>query len=231
MIQYPDISRGVFLARPNRFLARVALPGGEALCHVRNTGRCRELLQPGAAVWCQRHDDPKRKTKWTLITVEKDGHLFNLDAQAPNRLAYSWVAAGGLGETPADLRRERTFGDSRFDLAFTLGGRPGFLEVKGVTLAQNGVARFPDALTARGAKHLRGLCRAAAAGYGAWVLFLCQMGGVARVEPNEPADPAFAAALREAAAAGVKILALSCAVTPETVAVAGPVPVSLRYTT
>ncbi|MCI8524959.1 MAG: DNA/RNA nuclease SfsA [Oscillospiraceae bacterium] len=224
---YPKVHPGVFLARPNRFLARVEIGGRETLCHVKNTGRCRELLIPGAAVWCQAHHDPRRKTGWSLITVQKGAALFNLDSQVPNRLAAQWVQDGGLGAKPENLRREQTWGDSRFDLAFTLRDTPCLLEVKGVTLEEHGTARFPDAPTARGARHLRGLAAAVAAGLEAYVLFVCQMAGVRQVEPNRRADPVFAQALQDAAEAGVHILAVDCAVTPDAIQAAGPVPVVL----
>ncbi len=228
MIVYPETHQGVFLARPNRFLARVLLEGEEQLCHVRNTGRCRELLIPGTPVWCCRHQDPGRKTQWSLITVQKGERLVNLDSQVPNRLAAQWVREGGLGTTPAGLQAERTFGDSRFDLAFQLEGRRCFLEVKGVTLERDGTACFPDAPTARGAKHLRGLKQAAQMGYGAYVLFVCQMGGITRLEPNWDADPLFSGELSCAAAAGVNVLAVECSVERDAIAVTGRVPVRLR---
>ena len=226
MIVYPNTVRGQFLARPNRFLARVLLDGREVLCHVKNTGRCRELLVPGAEVWCQHHDDPKRRTAWSLITVRKGTRLVNLDSQVSNRLAAQWLAGGGLGAV-ADIRPEQRCGDARLDLRFCRGGRSCWMEVKGVTLEQDGVARFPDAPTERGVRHLEVLRRIAGTGDGAYALFVCQMDGIARVEPNWATHPAFGEALRRAEAAGVTLLALQCAVTADTIDVAGPVPVVL----
>lgn len=227
MIQYPNVHRGVFLRRPNRFLARVTVDGREVVAHVKNTGRCRELLVPGAAVWCRYHDDPKRKTQWTLLTVEKNGVLFNIDSQVPNRLAGAWIAAGGLGVSVEKQKAEHRYGEARLDWYFESSGQPCLLEVKGVTLEEGGVAQFPDAPTERGVKHLNHLRQAVGEGYGAYVLFVCQMAGISRVEPNMEKDPAFAKALWQAQEAGVKLLAVECDVTPDTITAARPVPVVL----
>ena len=227
MVQYSNMHRGVFLQRPNRFLARVEIAGEEVTAHVKNTGRCRELLVPGAAVWCTYHDDPRRKTQWSLITVCKGDTLFNIDSQIPNRLAGEWMAAGGLGVTVEQAKAEHRYGDARLDWYFETAGRPCLLEVKGVTLEEDGVARFPDAPTERGVKHLQHLRQAAEAGWGAYVLFVCQMAGISRVEPNVAKDPAFARALWQAREAGVQLLAVECDVTPDTIAAARPVPVVL----
>lgn len=221
-----DMIQGIFLARPNRFVARVILEGTEQTVHVKNTGRCRELLVPGARVWCRRASDDRRKTQYDLIAVEKGSRLINMDSQAPNAAAGEWLAGGGLGPVTA-LRREQIWGDSRFDFSFLLEGRQCYLEVKGVTLENDGVCAFPDAPTARGAKHLRGLLRAARQGYGAYVLFVIQMADVRCFRPNDATDPAFAAALREAAAGGVEILAMDCQVTPGGIRLRRPVAVEL----
>ena len=217
---------GVFLARPNRFIAHVEIDGRVEVCHVKNTGRCRELLPAGAQVWCQESDNPARKTKYDLITVKKGERLINMDSQAPNAAAREWLLAGGLGEI-SELRPETVHGDSRFDLSFLKDGRRCFLEVKGVTLENDGVCAFPDAPTERGSKHLRGLTRAAEAGFGAYVLFVVQMENVRYLHPNDATDPAFGKALREAAGAGVQILAMDCRVTPETMLVNNSLPVLL----
>ena len=217
---------GVFLARPNRFIAHVEIDGRVEVCHVKNTGRCRELLPAGAQVWCQESDNPARKTKYDLITVKKGERLINMDSQAPNAAAREWLLAGGLGEI-SELRPETVHGDSRFDFSFDLDGRRCFLEVKGVTLENDGVCAFPDAPTERGSKHLRGLTRAAEAGFGAYVLFVVQMENVRYLHPNDATDPAFGKALREAAGAGVQILAMDCRVTPETMLVNNSLPVLL----
>lgn len=227
MIEYANMVQGRFLERPNRFVARVELCGNIEVCHVKNTGRCRELLRPGVTVWCQHHDDSSRKTAWSLITVQKGERLVNLDSQVPNRAAREYLEQGGLGFLPDRIRPERPFGQSRFDLYYEVGGRKGFLEVKGVTLEEDGVARFPDAPTERGCKHLRELQAAAAQGYEAWVLFVIQMSGVCWFEPNDPRDPAFGAALRQAAHHGVHVRAVTCRVTPDTLEITAPVEVRL----
>lgn len=227
MIRYENMVQGVFLSRPNRFLARVALDGQEQLCHVKNTGRCRELLRPGVTVWCQHHDDPNRKTQWSLITVKKEDRLVNLDSQVPNRLACDYVASGGLGFVPDLVKAEQTFGNSRFDLYYEAGQRRGFVEVKGVTLEENAVARFPDAPTQRGAKHLRELQVAVEQGYEAWVLFILAMADMTRFEPNWPRDPVFAQTLCQAADCGVQIKAVECQVQADTIEIIKPVPVAL----
>lgn len=217
---------GIFLERPNRFIARVEIEGKVETVHVKNTGRCRELLPKGAKVWCQRSDNPARKTGFDLITVEKGKRLINMDSQAPNRAAMEWLRAGGLGELK-DLRAETVHGDSRFDFSFTREGRPCFLEVKGVTLETDGICAFPDAPTERGAKHLRGLLRAAREDCGAYVLFVIQMADVRYLHPNDATDPEFGKALREAAAGGVTVLAVDCTVTEDTMTIGNPVPVML----
>ena len=225
-MRYRPMVSGQFQARPNRFIAHVRIDGAVRVCHVKNTGRCKELLKPGVTVWCQPAADPARKTAYDLICVEKGARLINMDSQAPNAAAREWLAAGGLGPVE-DLRSEVRHGDSRFDFAFTLHGRPCFLEVKGVTLERDGVCAFPDAPTQRGAKHLRGLQQAVAEGYGAYVLFVIQMADVKYLHPNDDTDPEFSKALREAAAAGVTVLAMDCAVTPDSMALRLPVLVKL----
>jgi len=228
MIQYPQMKKGTFRTRPNRFLAHVEIDGKEEVCHVKNTGRCRELLQPGVTVWCQRHDDPKRKTAWSLITVQKGERLVNIDSQIPNKLAYNYVNSGLLGFQPYLVKSEKTYGNSRFDLYYEAEGRKGFVEVKVVTLEEDGVARFPDAPTERGRKHLLELQEAAAHGYEAWVLFVIQMADIVRFEPNWPRDPAFAETLYQVAQNGVKVRAVECAVTPDGLTITKEVPVVLE---
>ena len=225
-MRYNNMVPGLFLARPNRFIAHVEIAGQTEVVHVKNTGRCRELLPAGAEVWCQQSDNPNRKTKYDLITVRKGSRLINMDSQAPNNAAKEWLASGGLGEIE-NLRAETVHGDSRFDFSFTKDGRPCFLEVKGVTLETDGVCAFPDAPTERGAKHLRGLTRAVREGCGGYVLFVIQMADVAYLHPNDATDPAFGAALREAATAGVEVLAVDCAVTEDSMTIGKFVPVKL----
>ena len=223
---YSRMIPGKFLARPNRFIAHVEIDGQTEVVHVKNTGRCRELLPVGAQVWCQESDNPSRKTKYDLITVRKGSRLINMDSQAPNLAAKEWLAAGGLGEIE-NLRAETKHGDSRFDFSFTKDGRQCFLEVKGVTLETDGICAFPDAPTERGAKHLRGLTEAAREGYGAYVLFVIQMADVQYLHPNDATDPEFGKALREAAANGVNVLAVDCDVTVEEMKIRNFVPVVL----
>lgn len=226
-MRYDDMTPGIFLARPNRFIAHVDIGGETQVVHVKNTGRCRELLVPGCRVWCQESRNPARKTKFDLIAVEKGNRLINMDSQAPNAAAKEWLLSGGLGKLE-DLRAETVRGDSRFDFSFTKDGKQCFLEVKGVTLEENGVCAFPDAPTQRGVKHLRGLTALAREGIGAYVLFVIQMADVACLHPNDATDPDFGQALREAAQAGVQVLAMDCTVTPESMTIGKPVQVQLR---
>ena len=214
------------MARPNRFIAHVLIDGVLQICHVKNTGRCRELLPVGAQVWCQESDNPARKTRFDLITVQKGDRLINMDSQAPNAAAWEWLLEGGLGEI-SQLRPETVHGDSRFDFSFVKDGRQCFLEVKGVTLEKDGVCAFPDAPTQRGVKHLRGLVTAAREGYGTYVLFVIQMEDVKYLQPNDATDPEFGAALRQAAAAGVQILAADCCVLPDAMVIGKSVTVVL----
>ena len=217
-MHYDHMVPGVFLSRPNRFIAHVEIDGKVEICHVKNTGRCRELLPEGAKVWCQRADHPNRKTKFDLITVQKGQRLINMDSQAPNIAAKEWLLAGGLGHIE-ELKPEYRHGDSRFDFSFLKDGTRCFLEVKGVTLENDGVCAFPDAPTQRGAKHLQGLARAVAEGFGAYVLFVIQMSDVACLHPNDATDPAFGTALRCAAANGVHVMAVDCEVTEESMTI------------
>lgn len=225
-MEYANMRPGKFLARPNRFIAHIEVDGSVQVCHVKNTGRCKELLIPGCTVWCQESDKPERKTKFDLIAVQKGDRLINMDSQAPNAAAKEWLSGGGLGEIE-NLKAEVFQGDSRFDFAFRKDGTQCFLEVKGVTLETDGVCAFPDAPTQRGVKHLEGLTQLCKAGFGAYVLFVIQMEDVRYLHPNYVTDPAFAKALQEAAAAGVQVLAVDCAVTPNTMVIGNPVEVRL----
>ena len=225
-LKYANMIPGTFLSRPNRFIAHVEIDGREEIVHVKNTGRCRELLPAGARVWCQESDNPSRKTKFDLITVHKGDRLINMDSQAPNAAAREWLLSGGLGPVE-NLRPETRHGDSRFDFSFTQEGKTCFLEVKGVTLETDGVCAFPDAPTERGAKHLRGLTEAVKEGFGGYVLFVIQMSPVKYLHPNDVTDPEFGKALREAAAAGVTVLAVDCTVTEDSMTIRNFVPVRL----
>ena len=225
-MQYSNIVAGRFLTRPNRFIAHVEIEGKETVCHVKNTGRCRELLQAGAEVYCLDAPSPARKTRYDLIAVQKGQRLINMDSQAPNAAVKEWLLEGGLGLLE-NIKPESRHGTSRFDFSFTKDGKPCFLEVKGVTLEHDGVCAFPDAPTARGAKHLRELKELVQEGYGAYVLFVIQMTDVKFLHPNDATDPEFGQALREAAAAGVQILAMDCMVTPDSMALQKEVDVRL----
>ena len=225
-MNYAKIVPGRFLRRLNRFIAHIEIDGKEEICHVKNTGRCRELLPAGAKVFCADMLSPSRKTRYDLIAVQKGDRLINMDSQAPNAAARQWLSAGGLGEIQ-HLKAESRHGDSRFDFSFTKDGIPCFLEVKGVTLEIDGVCAFPDAPTIRGAKHLRELSALARQGYGAYVLFVIQMENVLYLHPNDVTDPTFGKALREAASAGVQILAVDCAVTPDSMTIQNPVEIRL----
>ena len=225
-MQYQNMVQGEFLRRPNRFIAHVRIDGVEQVVHVKNTGRCRELLPEGAQVWCEHFNSQTRKTAYDLIAVQKGQRLINMDSQAPNKAAAQWLAAGGLGQI-SDLRAETVCGESRFDFSFRKDGRLCYLEVKGCTLEQDGVCAFPDAPTTRGVKHLEGLTQLVKAGFGAYVLFVIQMKDVLFLHPNHNTDPAFAKALKDAADAGVHILAMDCAVTPESMVIRDPVEVRL----
>ena len=226
-MRYGEVKRGRFLARPNRFVAHVELEGEPVVCHVKNTGRCRELLTSGAAVYLERAENPARKTPYDLIAVEKGDLLINMDAQAPNKVFGEWAAAGRFLPGLMALRPEFTWEDSRFDFRLEDHLGPCFVEVKGVTLEQDGLALFPDAPTERGVKHLRGLRRAVEQGYRAAVFFVVQMKGPRLFRPNDDTHPAFGQALREAAAAGVGVYAWDCAVTPESLTLDAPVEVAL----
>ena len=224
---YDKVVKGIFRARPNRFIAHCEIGGKEEICHVKNTGRCKELLIPGGTVYLQDCLSPARKTRYDLIAVNKKDVLFNIDSQAPNRAVAEWLPLF-LG-SDALIRPEYTFGDSRIDFFAQIGERKILMEVKGVTLEQDRIALFPDAPTKRGTKHLQELTKAVALGYECYVTFVIQAKGVARFTPNRKTDPAFADALQSASKAGVQILAYDCIVTPHSMTLQDPVPVQLQY--
>jgi sugar fermentation stimulation protein A len=227
---YENIRRAVFISRPNRFIAHIELDGKQEVCHVKNTGRCRELLIPGAVVLVQDagvNGGSSRKTRYDLVAVWKGNRLVNIDSSAPNKVFAEWVRGGGLFRDIGRIQPEYRYGGSRFDFYIEASGRRVLVEVKGVTLEEDGVARFPDAPTERGVRHLLELKSAAAAGYDAYAVFIIQMKGVRSMEPNWATHPAFGEALRDAAAAGVNILALDCTVTENSITAADPVEVRL----
>ncbi len=209
---YTNITRAVFIDRPNRFIAHVEVSGAVETVHVKNTGRCRELLLPGAEVWLAASDNPLRKTAYDLVTVRKsNGVLFNVDSQAPNRVAYDWLRLQGFDK----IVPEYAYGASRVDFYMERGEERFLMEVKGCTLEVNGVGYFPDAPTERGVKHIRELIKAKAEGYRAVLAFVIQMDGVTEVRANAETHPAFADAMDEAKRAGVRILFLPCHVEPD----------------
>ena len=226
-LRYPNITPAVFQARPNRFVAQVLLDNQPVTVHVKNTGRCQELLVPGATVWLTRSDNPKRKTAYDLVAVEKGPRLINMDAQAPNKVFAEWAAAGQFVPDLTLLKPECRHGDSRFDFYWEAGPRRGFVEVKGVTLERDGAVYFPDAPTERGIKHLHGLAVCLSEGYEGTVCFVIQMAEANFFSPNDLTHPAFGQALREAAQAGVQVLAHCCTVTPDSLTLAQGVPVRL----
>lgn len=222
-MRYESIREAVFLDRPNRFIAHVLLDGAPVVCHVKNTGRCRELLVPGAKVILNRGANPLRKTAYDLVSVYKGARLVNMDSQAANDIAAEYLPR--LFPDLTELRREIAWGDSRFDFCGVKGGRPFYLEVKGVTLEREDRVYFPDAPTERGVKHLKELIRLKRSGTDAYVLFIVQMQDVISLQANRDTDPAFADALNGARDAGVGIYAVDCLVTPESVVANEPVPV------
>lgn len=227
-MQYERITKGEFIERPNRFLAYALLNGKQETIHVKNTGRCAELLKPGAAIYVQESSNPERKTKWDLICVEKGNRMINMDSQVPNQVVKEWVEAGNLCEGVTLVRPETTYGNSRFDLYVEAGERRIFIEVKGVTLEEDGVARFPDAPSERAIKHMEELGRAVKDGYEAYVVFVIQMKGIRYFTPNVDTHPEFGEALRAAKAAGVHVLAYDCGVTSESISIDEKVTVVLE---
>ena len=226
-MHYGCVVEGRFLLRPNRFIAHVETAEGLQICHVKNTGRCRELLVPGAPVYLERAENPARKTAYDLIAVKKGNLLINMDAQAPNRVFQEWASAGCFLPGVRAVVPEYRYGDSRLDFALETGRGLHLVEVKGVTLEEAGIVRFPDAPTERGVKHIRELIKAVREGVPATLFFVIQMQDAALFAPNDKTHPAFGQALREAAAAGVQILAYDCAVTPESLELRAPVRVEL----
>ena len=226
-MRYTNIMAGKFLARPNRFIAHVEIAGREEIVHVKNTGRCKELLLPGATVYVQHFPEGKRKTKYDLIAVEKQNLLINMDSQAPNKVVQEWL----VGQEPFGkityLKPECKHGDSRFDFYLETEAKKMFIEVKGVTLEEKGVVMFPDAPTERGVKHVQELCHSLEQGYEAAIIFVVQMSGSRYFTPNRRTHAAFATALEQAAASGVQLLALTCAVTPDSLTINGKIPIHL----
>ena len=227
-MKYERIETGKFIERPNRFIAYVEIARQRETVHVKNTGRCAELLTPGATVYVQKADNPERKTQWDLIGVKKGKRMINMDSQIPNKVVEEWIKKGNLFPDATLIKPETTYKQSRFDLYIEEGERKIFIEVKGVTLENNGVVKFPDAPTERGIKHLNELCEAVKDGYEAYVFFVIQMKGVKYFTPNIKTHAAFGDALRNAQKQGVHILAYDCKVTKDSIEIAQEVPVIFR---
>ena len=227
-MKYERIETGKFIERPNRFIAYVEIAGQKETVHVKNTGRCAELLTPGATVYVQKVDNPERKTQWDLIGVKKGKRMINMDSQIPNKVVEEWIRKGNLFPDATLIKTETTYKQSRFDLYVEEGNRKIFIEVKGVTLENNGVVKFPDAPTERGIKHLNELCEAVEEGYEAYVFFVIQMKGVKYFTPNMKTHAAFGEALRNAKEQGVHILAYDCRVTKDSIEIEKEVPVIFR---
>ena len=211
-MKYQHIVRGRFLERPNRFIAYVEVDGESVVCHVKNTGRCRELLTPNATVILAKSENPNRKTVYDLVAVYKGDRLINMDSQAPNAVFGEWVRESGYFPDLTCVKPEYTYQNSRFDFYLEAGERKIFVEVKGVTLERDGVVLFPDAPTERGAKHLRELADSVENGYEAFVFFVIQMDSCRYFAPNRATDPNFALALEQAAESGVELRAVTCRV-------------------
>jgi len=226
-MHYSNIQRATFLRRPNRFIAHIEVDGREEVCHVKNTGRCRELLTDRATIYVEHHDNLNRKTKYSLIAVEKGDLLINMDSQAPNKVVGEWLLEKEPFGKVKLLKPECTYGSSRFDFYLETEAEKIFIEVKGVTLEEAGIVSFPDAPTERGIKHLEELRACVEAGYKAAVIFVVQMEGMQHFEPNDKTHPQFGEALRQARKAGVEVLAYECKVTPSSLEITKSIPVVL----
>lgn len=216
-MRYNNIISGIFKLRPNRFIAHVEIDGNIEICHVKNTGRCKELLTPNAQVFLQRNDNPKRKTKFSLIAVIKGDRIINMDSQVPNKIIHEWILKGNLFANLILIKPETKYNNSRFDFYIETKEQKAFIEVKGVTLEDNGIVRFPDAPTERGVKHIKELCDAIKDGYESYIIFVVQMKDVLYFEPNAETHKEFAEALKYAKECGVHILALDCEVTKDSI--------------
>lgn len=226
-MKYENMVEGIFINRPNRFIAEIEINGNKEKAHVKNTGRCKELLVSGTKIFLQEHDNSSRKTKYSLIGVMKGDVMVNMDSQAPNKVVGEWLQQGGIYQNLTFLKAEQKYENSRFDFYMEGDGKKAFLEVKGVTLEEDGVARFPDAPTERGIKHVQELMKAREEGYEAYIVFIIQMKGVCHFEPNDRTHKAFGDILRKAEKAGVHILAMDCKVKENELVIDRPIPVCL----
>ena len=218
-MKYENIIQGSFIERPNRFIAHVKINGKTEICHVKNTGRCKELLIPGVTVFLQENDNPKRKTKFSLIGVIKGDRIINIDSQIPNKAVHEWILKGNLFKEVTLIKPEKTYNKSRFDFYVETKEKRIFIEVKGVTLEDNNVVRFPDAPTERGVKHINELCDCIKEGYEAYIIFVIQMKGASYFEPNDETHKEFGDALRRAKKLGVNIIAVDCEVKEDSISI------------
>ena len=226
-MKYTNILNAKFVSRPNRFISYVNIDGKSEIVHVKNTGRCKELLIPQANVYLEIAENPARKTKYDLITVEKNNTLVNIDSQAPNKVMEEWLKKGKIFSKKAIIKREFTYNKSRFDFYVEDGKRKAFIEVKGVTLERDGIAYFPDAPRERGVKHIQELQSSLKEGYEAYIIFVIQMKRINELRPNDVTHKAFGDALRKASKAGVKVLALDCIIKPDSIVADQPIAVVL----
>lgn len=214
-MKYENIIKAKFISRPNRFIAEVEIDENIEIAHVKNTGRCKELLTEGTTVYVQKSDNPARKTKYDLITVVKNGMLINMDSQAPNKVFGEWVSQGNFAADVDLIKPECKYGNSRFDFYIEAGGRKIFAEIKGVTLEEEGIVMFPDAPTERGVKHIKELCECVKNGYEGYIFFIIQMEQCKYFTPNKATHPEFAEALKKASECCVNIKAMNCNVTED----------------
>lgn len=226
-MKYDGILLGIFKSRPNRFIANIEVNEKIEVCHVKNTGRCKELLIDGAKVFVQKSNNPNRKTGFSLISVIKENRLINMDSQVPNKVVHEWILKGGLFNNVTLIKPESKYKNSRFDFYIEADNKKIFIEVKGVTLEDNGVVKFPDAPTERGVKHIKELCDCISEGYEAYVIFVIQMKDILYFEPNSETHKEFAEVLKYAEKSGVKILAVDCDVTEDTIEIRNFVDVRL----
>jgi len=224
---YKNIKEARFINRPNRFIANIEIEGKSQLCHVKNTGRCKELLTPGAKVFVQESDNFKRKTKYDLISIYKGDMLVNIDSSAPNKVFYEWLTDSDIKEDILFVKLEAQYKNSRFDFYIETAKSRGFVEVKGVTLEKDGVALFPDAPTERGVKHLNELIDARQNGYAAWIIFIIQMQKVSYFMPNEAMHKTFSDALKAAQKQNVDMAALDCKVTRNSIIIENHIKIKL----
>ena len=226
-MRYDNIHKGKFLSRPNRFIANVEIDGKAEVCHVKNTGRCKELLIEGCTVWLEHSDSESRKTAFDLVAVEKGDRLINMDSQAPNKAVGEWLREKMPFGESFSVYPEKKYGNSRFDFYLESQDRKIFMEVKGCTLEKDGVVLFPDAPTLRGVKHIEELSHCLDEGYESYIMILVQMSDVKYFTPNYDTHPEFGESLENASRKGVKILCYDCNVTHDSMTVGKPVKVKL----